>query len=638
MTIGQLLPYPRFKGESSTGVALSGGKLYTYEPGTTTPKATYTTYDLSVANTNPVILDANGEAVVYTEGTYKLVLKDASDVVQWTMDNIRGWWDAPNDGFYYPDYAATDQGVTGDSNTIKYYIDLIGSDIGTIVLQHNSGNPTTEYTLTTSETVPNNITIKKDSGAFLDGAGTLTFSGGLNFDSSNDKAFGTSITVSGLVTGKAVWWGFETGASAGVNDAAMAAAMAACQNVFETRSGTFFTSAPIEFTTSQQTILMAPSTFISYSGTDFALKYEGVNRCILLGNPIIITTNLSGSGISFQPSGSAACNNNSANITTLSGKGGPSTAAFAASGTVGVLFGRATAFTCYFNRVYGTAGSRIAGYNTNVLFDAPGGNPASGPSGSATFNIDHDDYWFGYRFEGAECMVYGGFANSSAGDAGNNTTFLHFSNNSLFNTINGVTGEPGSFAIPYNLTAGSNNNMVDGNFSNFTLAGTNAGTDNWIKTGRNAYYPHITFPVTQSASTDPNTLDDYEEGTFTITLEFGGASVGVVYDVRAGMYTKVGNVVTVTGNLNLSSKGSSVGDAVLTGLPFTVKNVNSGSSPVNIDIELITFADSPQAIIFQNTDSIVLTEVSNGGTRTTLTNDNFGNDSRIFFSGTYFTD
>ena len=88
MATGELLPYPKFKGESSTGVALSGGKLYAYSAGTTTPKDTYTTYDLGVANTNPVILDTNGEAVVYASGSYKFVLKDSDDVVQWTMDNV----------------------------------------------------------------------------------------------------------------------------------------------------------------------------------------------------------------------------------------------------------------------------------------------------------------------------------------------------------------------------------------------------------------------------------------------------------------------------------------------------------------------------------------------------------------------
>ena len=208
MTIAQLLPYPRFKGESSTGDALSGGKLYSYEPGTTTPKATYTTYDASVANANPVILDANGEAVVYTDGSYKFVLTDSNDVVQWTMDNVRGWWDSPNDSFYYPDYTAADQGVTGDSNTIKYYVDQIGTDVATIVLQRGPVGTTTTYTLTTAETIPQNITLKFEDGAVLDGAGILTHNGSI--EANMRQIFGVSFNIIGSTQVKEAypeWWG-----------------------------------------------------------------------------------------------------------------------------------------------------------------------------------------------------------------------------------------------------------------------------------------------------------------------------------------------------------------------------------------------------------------------------------------------
>lgn len=76
----------------SNGDPLSGGKLHTYEVGTTTNKATYPTVADALAgtnaNANPVILDSRGEATVVISGDTKLVLKDSNDVTIWTQDNV----------------------------------------------------------------------------------------------------------------------------------------------------------------------------------------------------------------------------------------------------------------------------------------------------------------------------------------------------------------------------------------------------------------------------------------------------------------------------------------------------------------------------------------------------------------------
>lgn len=76
------------------GVPLSGGKLYTYAAGTTTPKATYTDYTGAQAHTNPIILDAAGRPpseVWLTFGdAYKFILKDSNDTLVGTFDNIDG--------------------------------------------------------------------------------------------------------------------------------------------------------------------------------------------------------------------------------------------------------------------------------------------------------------------------------------------------------------------------------------------------------------------------------------------------------------------------------------------------------------------------------------------------------------------
>ena len=80
---------------TNTGAVLTGGKLYTYEAGTTTPKATYTTSAGNVAWTNPIVLDSAGRVPTGGEiwlafAAYKFVLKDANDVLIATYDNIIG--------------------------------------------------------------------------------------------------------------------------------------------------------------------------------------------------------------------------------------------------------------------------------------------------------------------------------------------------------------------------------------------------------------------------------------------------------------------------------------------------------------------------------------------------------------------
>lgn len=69
---------------------LVGGKLYTYEAGTNTPKVTYTDATESTANANPVILNSRGEADVWLGmGSYKFLLTDSTGVTESVTDGIK---------------------------------------------------------------------------------------------------------------------------------------------------------------------------------------------------------------------------------------------------------------------------------------------------------------------------------------------------------------------------------------------------------------------------------------------------------------------------------------------------------------------------------------------------------------------
>jgi hypothetical protein len=81
---------------TSSGVPLAGGKLYSYAAGTTTPQATYTSSGGGTASANPIVLDSagrvSGSGEVWLTGNleYKFILKDSTDVLIGTYDNIRG--------------------------------------------------------------------------------------------------------------------------------------------------------------------------------------------------------------------------------------------------------------------------------------------------------------------------------------------------------------------------------------------------------------------------------------------------------------------------------------------------------------------------------------------------------------------
>ncbi len=86
--MANLLPNPKMQFFDTDGSFLVGGKIYTYEPGTTTPKATYTTAAATVTNANPVLLDSRGEATIFWNGNYKVTVKDANDSLIYTVDNV----------------------------------------------------------------------------------------------------------------------------------------------------------------------------------------------------------------------------------------------------------------------------------------------------------------------------------------------------------------------------------------------------------------------------------------------------------------------------------------------------------------------------------------------------------------------
>jgi hypothetical protein len=125
------------------------------------------------------------------------------------------------------------------------------------------------------------------------------------------------------------------------------------------------------------------------------------------------------------------------------------------------------------------------------------------------------------------------------------------------------------------------------------VAGTNtitlpAATGTVVLTGTTPTLNGITFPATQVPSADANTLDDYEEGSFTPSIDSVVAGTGRATNVYYARYTKIGNVCQFQIFCDMATVGTGgSGNAVIRGLPFTAPssggNAISAASVANFD-------------------------------------------------------
>jgi hypothetical protein len=218
---------------TNTGAVLTGGKLYTYLAGTTTPATTYTTNAGNVARTNPIILDAagrvseGGEIWITVGVTYKFVLKDSNDVLIGTYDNVSSTfnidsalvtYDPPFTGavttnveaklseiISVKDFGAVGDGVTDDAPAISTAMNyVVTNGLGSIYFPNGtyylatpvSINFDTQHSLHMYGTSLGGSTTRDPGGATITGAAgmagmflltktDLTTSGGYGFVCSN---------------------------------------------------------------------------------------------------------------------------------------------------------------------------------------------------------------------------------------------------------------------------------------------------------------------------------------------------------------------------------------------------------------------------------------------------------------------
>lgn len=158
-----LAPAPKAQFLDATGAPLVGGKVYTYAAGTTTPLATFTSAAATTPNTNPIILDSRGECNLWfsTATSYKVVLKSATDVTQWTVDNIATYGTLASQNSN--NVSITGGAISGITATFNVTGDVSG----------NAGTVTNGVYLNAVQTLTNKtITGLASASTVLDSAGT----------------------------------------------------------------------------------------------------------------------------------------------------------------------------------------------------------------------------------------------------------------------------------------------------------------------------------------------------------------------------------------------------------------------------------------------------------------------------------
>jgi hypothetical protein len=180
--------------------------------------------------------------------------------------------------------------------------------------------------------------------------------------------------------------------------------------------------------------------------------------------------------------------------------------------------------------------------------------------------------------------------------------------------------------------------MGDAAYTNATIAAAYGGDLTLTGAPIILTQGQLKFPATQNASSDGNTLDDYEYGTFTPSLTFGGGSTGMTYGARNAQYVKIGKQVTVWVYFNLSSKGSSTGAAYIQNLPFT--NINYGGSAEGATVVAnywANFAGSyiPNGYVQNNQSQWIFVNTVPGTTTVGMDNTYFTNSTIWYGVATY---
>lgn len=559
---------------TSDGSPLVGGKVYTYEAGTTTPKNTYSNAAGTVANTNPVILDSRGEATIFWSGAYKVTVKDSLDNTIYTVDNITTASDAAD-----IDYNGVSLSSILEDHTV-YSVDSMSSLYGVDSTQWSYCFVAGYY----------------EAG---DGGGGL-----YSYDSSDTSTpdnSGTVIVAADNARWKLCRTGYISAKQFGaVDDGYQTDAAPEIQNAINSLSGepllidgAFRINSDIVLSNDVSLLGMNTYSGVRYDGTYTSAHYKSVlalsdtasidttesniSNCLIVNQrytsigaypPPLTAANTTAAYAAFA--GNAFIIRTDATITNKNN------ARPEISGCTILGFeylqdptenGAAIFKSCLIDCENGSFNGQNGLVAHGTIFDSClldfalnkvgplGSFTAVTPTGygvkteglaniSKTIILRHDKALKTEASVGARAFISDSVLSGTYGVDAGTDSYIYSTNSSLGNVI--------SSAAEFSVAGGAVEN-IENAAGRLLITGATKGTVTGAASANvEHYYP----------------LEAHTPTTFTPVLKFGGASVGITYSIQLGSYVKMDNFVFGTIHILLTSKGSSTGDASIT-LPFT---------------------------------------------------------------------
>lgn len=630
------LTFPIFKAWDNSSV-LSGGKLYTYSAGTTTPKATYQDSGGTVPHTNPIILSTLGEKEIFLKGSYKMTLTDSDGVVidGWPIDNIN--IDAASFSFA-ENYADLEGVVSEQYGAVVVSYRSTAGDGGGGVFYWNSSDMSSQVSGDTEKGiyVPPADDPTGESGAWVrsysgrknvrwfgavgDGltddtsaiTGAINSGGSVYIDEGEYVVSGTTLDITSVNV-------YGDGQEKSIlNITPLAGTPHVIIKPSSNKNGGIYTRFQIKGNA-------GASSSGEYglqlgSDSDASVYMESVSF------KDIMITGTGDSGLYLERS-VYGCE--FLNIHTIGNYGwGVEIADKASNKANANLFSRNVIRNC-------TGGIKIGSSYSNTFVSPQievlatewvGSGRAIDISSDGVGTISANTFinpyieWnettaseLVYVEDAANFVLSGGYVicNKVGADAGD----------SLTNLINITSTSDHADVRKIRLSVDSSVSVTNGIYSS----------------AQNSIIQNIDIT---GAGTITNIISDQTENTFVVnrgvvgttgswtpSLEFGGATTGITYTDRAGRYLIIGRTIFIEGYIKLSSKGSAAGSATIDGLPKTVTNTLPNGTITVGRGQATTISGYMQG----NTKEINLLKSDGSNSNDT----DFSNTTQLRFSGEY---